>query len=329
MVAELAEVSRTEVGKLVSLPIAPDVLDGIQFGSVGRQVLERETPVLVRHEVPDQSAAVLAQSVPDHQEVAWNLTQQTTKEIHNLWTPDRTGIQPEVKRPPGHTGDRGQGLPVEVILQDRGLASRRPRAATMRLQAQSAFVDEDDRLAFASGVFFRAGQWVFFHQRIASSLRSSARPVGRWQVQPSCRRMRHTWLGWYRTPHSISINSATRPDVQSPFSKPKASAPRCSPRSTRRRSGAARRGGRPIFFALRRDRRPPSSSCCAQRLTDWRWTPTSRATSDWLRPLRNRSTAFIRRFSSASKSRRTPAGFPIAASIDGTERIVTMLCNPQ
>jgi hypothetical protein len=63
---------------------------------------------------------------------------------------------------------------------------------------------------------------------------------------------------------------------------------------------------------LRRDRRPPSSSCCAQRLTDWRWTPTWRATSDWLRPLRNRSTAFIRRCSSASKSLRTPAGFPIA-----------------
>ena len=59
MVAELAEVSGTEVGEFVSLPVAPDVLDGIQFGSVGRQVLERQTPVLRRDKILDQSAAVL------------------------------------------------------------------------------------------------------------------------------------------------------------------------------------------------------------------------------------------------------------------------------
>ena len=325
----MAEVSRTEVGKFVSPPVTPSVFDGIQFGSVGRQVLKRKPSVLSRDKVPDHSATVLSQAIPDDQDVSRILARQTTKEVHDLRTPNRTGIQSEVERPPGHTSDRGRDFPVEVLLKDRSMASRRPGAATMGLQAQTALVDEDDRLAFAFGVFFRAGQWVSFHQRIASSLRSSARPVGRWQVQPSCRRMRHTWLGWYRTPHSTSISSATRPDVHSPLPKPKASAPRRSPRSTRRRSAAVRRGGRPICFALRRDRRPPSSSCCAQRLTDWRWTPTCRATSDWLRPLRNRSTAFIRRCSSASKSLRTPAGFPIAASLPQAERTVTMLCNMQ
>lgn len=192
MVAELAEVSRAKVGKLVSLPVAPDVFDGIQFGSVGRQVLEFQTPVLSRDKVPDQSAAVLPQAVPDHQDVSWNLAQQTTKEVHDLRTPNRARIQPEVERPPGYTGDRRQDFPVEVILKDWSLASGRPGAATVRLQAQPALVDEDDRLALALGFFFSAGQWVCFHQRIASSLRSSARPVGRWQVHPSCRRMRHT-----------------------------------------------------------------------------------------------------------------------------------------
>jgi len=325
----LTVVSWTEVGKLVSFPVTPDVFDGIEFGSVGRQVLEREAPVLSRDKVPDHSATVLTQAIPDDQDASGDLAQQTTQEVHDLGTANRAGVQPEVELPPGHAGDRGQDFPVEVILKDRGLAFGRPCSATMGLQTQSALVDEDDRLAFAFGVFFRAGQRVFFHQRIASSLRSSARPVGRWQVQPSCRRMRHTWLGWYRTPHSTSINSATRPDVHSPLSKPKASAPRCSPRSTRRKSAAVSRGGRPIFFARRRERRPPSSSCRAQRLTDWRWTPTCRATSDWLRPLRNRLTAFIRRCSSASKFLRTPAGFPIAASIRRTERLVTMLYNTQ
>jgi len=133
MVAELAEVSRAEVGKLVSFPVAPDVFDGIQFGSVGRQVLECQTPVLGRDKVPDHSAAVLPEAIPDHQGVSWDLAQQPAQEVHDLRTPNRTGIQPEVERPPGHTGNRGQDFPVEVILKDRGLAPRRPGAATVGL----------------------------------------------------------------------------------------------------------------------------------------------------------------------------------------------------
>ncbi len=105
MVAELVEVSRAGIGKLVSLPVAPDVFDGIQFWSVGRQVLERQTPVLSRDKVPDHSAAVLPQAIPDDQDVSWDLAQQTTKEVHDLRTSNRTGIQPEVEPPPGHTGD--------------------------------------------------------------------------------------------------------------------------------------------------------------------------------------------------------------------------------
>jgi hypothetical protein len=55
--------------------------------------------------------------------------------------------------------------------------------------AQSTFVDEHDRPAFFPG-FLISGQRFRFHCRIFSSFRSSARPTGRWQLQPNCRRMR-------------------------------------------------------------------------------------------------------------------------------------------
>jgi glyoxylase-like metal-dependent hydrolase (beta-lactamase superfamily II) len=59
--------------------------------------------------------------------------------------------------------------------------------------------------------FFRRGQRSFTQCAIASSSRSVARRAGRCQVQPSCwRRMYHTRAGWWATPVTRSITSATR-----------------------------------------------------------------------------------------------------------------------
>ena len=52
---------------------------------------------------------------------------------------------------------------------------------------------------------------------------------------------------------------------------------------------------------------PDRSSSRAQRLTDWRCTPTRRATSDWLNPWRNNRAASIRRRS----RQRSPAAHPL------------------
>ena len=65
--------------------------------------------------------------------------------------------------------------------------------------------------------------------------------------------------------------------------------------------------GRPVRPALRRPRTPDAPSSRAQRLTDWRCTPNSRATSDWLSPCRSNRAASIRRSSNA----RNPAAHPL------------------
>ena len=233
------------------------------------------------------------------------------EEVHHLGSLDSRGIEPEVKVPPSDSGRGRYHLPIEVILQYRRLSARRPGPHPVRSLAQSAFVDEDDRAPFAQGFFLICGQRYFFQWRMPSSLRSTARPVGRWQDQLSLRRMRQTWSSWYRTPVWCSMRSRTRRAVHSPLVYPNASGPSLSATSSSAswpRSNFARR---PLPGALRNPWTPDCSSSRAQRLTDWRCTSTRRATSDWLNPWRNNRAASIRRRSKAAKSRRTPAGFPM------------------
>src|SRR2546425_690790 len=60
----------TEVRQLMVLPVRPQVLDRVQFRSVGRQKLQPQAPALLAHEVPHHSAAVTPQAIPDDQQLA-------------------------------------------------------------------------------------------------------------------------------------------------------------------------------------------------------------------------------------------------------------------
>src|SRR5208337_610837 len=234
MITELTEVVGAEVGQLMMFPIAPDVLHRIEFGGITRQLLDREPTPLGADKFADQSCPMLWQPVPDHQQLAWQMTQQVAEEVHHLGGANGGGIEPEVKTPPGDSGRGRQHLPIEVILQHWRLPARGPGPHSLRSFAQSAFVDEDEGAPLAARFFLIWGQRYFFQCRIPSSSRSSAFPVGRWQLQPSLRRMRQTWSSWYRTPVRYSMRSRTLPAVQSPVAKPNASGPRLSARSISR-----------------------------------------------------------------------------------------------
>src|SRR5438874_12849910 len=124
------------------LPVRPQVLDRIQFRSVGRQKLQPQPPALLTNEVPNHPAAVTLQAIPDDQQLAPQMAQQVAKEVDHLRAANRTGVEAKIEIPPSHPRHRRQRLPVKVILQHWRLPTRRPGPAAVRPLAQSAFVDE-------------------------------------------------------------------------------------------------------------------------------------------------------------------------------------------
>jgi hypothetical protein len=246
------------------------------------------------------------------------------EKLNNLGTSNIARMQLKVEVPPGNSGYRRKLLPVKTILQHRGLPLGRPGPTPVWPLAEPALIDEHYRAPLSLGFFLSSGQRRFFHRLMACSSRSSARPVGLWQLHPSFFNNHPTCPGWYSTPKSRSISSATRSSVQRWVSYPKAWGPCLSPSSRRLRSVSLKRDLRPARPACFSPARPLSSICFAQRLTDWRCTPTRRATSASLRPLLSKPNALNRRRSNASKSLLTPAGFPMQLHLSRISSNVTI-----
>src|SRR2546422_2775011 len=300
--AQLAEVVRTEVPHLVFFQLSPQVLDRVQFGSVSGQpfLLDASLPGQV---VLHQPAAMSRQAVPQQNQLPLQMPPQVGQEFQHLRRLDRPLVQLKVEIDEGHARNHRQGLPVEVILQDRGLASRSPSAYPMGTFAQPAFIQQYDRGPQLPGFFLMRGHCTRFQCRIRASLRSFARPTGRWQLQPIWASTRPTWSRWYRTPKRRWIRSATRLVVHSSVVYPQARGPRTSSSSKRRSWSAVILAGRPARPAFFRPASPSRSSCCCQRPTDWRCTPRRRPISAGLRPPLSKRAGLNLRRSPAEETR--------------------------
>ena len=75
MLAQLPEVLRAEVWKLVLLPVRPQILDRIQFWCIAGKKLHPQAPALLADEFPGAAAAMTQQPVPDDQQLARNAPQ--------------------------------------------------------------------------------------------------------------------------------------------------------------------------------------------------------------------------------------------------------------
>ena len=93
--------------------------------------------------LPHPLAAVGCYAVPDDKKFAFDMTLEVFQEIDHLLGLDCTGVEAKVKVPPRQSGDGRELLPVEVELQNRGLAFGTPCAYPVGLLAQTALVDKD------------------------------------------------------------------------------------------------------------------------------------------------------------------------------------------
>ena len=173
----------------------PDVLHGVQFRGVGRQVLSFQAAFLVADELLRDFAAVAGKPIPNQQDVAINIAEQMFEELNDLFGVDGLFEELKVEVPDSDAGNDRQSFPVEMELEDGRLPAWRPRAPPMRPLAEAAFVYEDDRSALFLSFFLISGQRLCFHWSMRASFRSRARPTGCCTLQFNCRRMRQTCPG--------------------------------------------------------------------------------------------------------------------------------------
>src|SRR5450631_850795 len=142
------------IGQLVVLEMTPDVLGGVELGGIGRELLDLDRSLEGFEILAHQCRAMRGQAVPDHEQGFADLTAERVQELDDLRTLDCTRKESEVEASKSDPGDDRELMPVEVILQDRGLAARRPGAHPGRPLAQSRLIYEDDDSALFCGVFF-------------------------------------------------------------------------------------------------------------------------------------------------------------------------------
>src|SRR5438270_12721070 len=296
---EIAEVTSTEVRHGVMLEVTPDVFDGVELGSVGRQILQGDAAVESVEVLLNQPRAMRLQAIPHDQQLLADGPLQGLEELHHLQALDRSGNAAKVEPPEAHPGDHRELLPGEAVLQYRGLPSGGPGACAAGSLGQTRFVDEDDYSPLPRCDFFIAGHLFSFQVRMAASSPSRARPVGRCTLQPSCCSVRQTEDCENSTPKRSLISIPMRGSVHSSLVKPAASAPAFNALINSARCASSSLGGRPKRFGRCSAAIPPLACSLLQRSTDCRDTPTRRATSAGQTSAANSRMPRLRRCSSS------------------------------
>ena len=131
--------------------MAPEVLDRVEFWSIGGQELEFEPALLGQDEFAHKLDAMLAQSVPDHKQIPVDVSQQMSERDHDLGLRMAPGNSRKQKLHHVTPAIDESVFQLKWNWKHRGLLGRGRRSHTMRPFAQSAFVDEDDGLVSVIG----------------------------------------------------------------------------------------------------------------------------------------------------------------------------------
>jgi hypothetical protein len=197
---EIVKLKRREVGQSMTLGIAPDQFDGIEFWSVRRQQIRTDLTATIGKPAGDGFETMGAQTVPDQSERhAQSATQILEESQDRLAIVIGIGLEPKVamypmpvRRDDQSTDDRDLAPRAATLPQSGSVAAWRPAAPTQRRHQEPGFVDKDDRRAAAAGVFFTCGQVSCTQRWMAASSRSTEWRAGSWGLQPKSCNIRPT-----------------------------------------------------------------------------------------------------------------------------------------
>jgi len=196
--SETVAIVRAAIGEPL-LGQGPDVLVGIEFGRVGREVFQPQSgnpPA----QLVNRGQAMQSQAIPEHDDGAAQMAQQVREEgadlslVEVVVVPLVVEAEVLAKRADRETRDDRDAVVTSPVAQPRGLAAWCPGAQHRGRQHKAGFVYEDEVGPQPYGVFFTRGQTLRLQRAIAGSSRSRARRSGFWQLQPHCAKRRLTWL---------------------------------------------------------------------------------------------------------------------------------------
>jgi hypothetical protein len=184
-IIEVEEVVGDEVGAVSELEVAPELFDGIEFGSVGREPFEGE-PRVSFQELADGGAFVHRSVVPDDNDPAGQLLQEFAEEGGD---PGRVvgavdeRLEVEIAavsfRRDGQRGDGGEFLAGSGELAEQRTASpRRPGPAAEGCELNAGLVDQHHMGIFIGPFLRRAGHSVCGQAAMRASSRWLARLAG-------------------------------------------------------------------------------------------------------------------------------------------------------
>ena len=179
---ELLEIEESQIRQRVALQIAPDVLDRVELGRIGRKELGRELAVR-GEEVLDEVRAVSIEPVPDENDGRVDLGEELPEKVDDTLRVDvgvrmEAKVETDVASIGGHAqrpddGHLAMGAPQwrSNGVSPRGFHVRRMSGAIIRPLSSMNASQACRRHAF----FSIRGQSSRTHPRMRSSLRSRAR----------------------------------------------------------------------------------------------------------------------------------------------------------
>jgi hypothetical protein len=75
MVAELVQIFRTEIWKIMLFPVTPDIFNRIELRRIRGKKLNLKPPGTCVNKIADQATAVASKSIPDNEKVARDMAQ--------------------------------------------------------------------------------------------------------------------------------------------------------------------------------------------------------------------------------------------------------------
>ena len=191
---QFAEIGAAHISQLHSLQVVPDAFIRVQVWRIAGQSLQMDPfSTTIGQEVLDRLASVNGRAIPDHQQLAGDVTQQVLQKANHIRATESPLLYHQQQG--AVHGDIADGRYVvsgERHSQDRGLTAGSVGAYHTGQQIEARFVYPD----YGPSLFFRplfsSGQRSAYQAAIAASSLWVARRMGFCTLQPISFRSRQT-----------------------------------------------------------------------------------------------------------------------------------------